>query len=350
MPRLRDLGLKIGHLPVGPKNSITDIEGVWVGHSSIHEGADIHTGVTALLPRAGHEFERRLVASAYTLNGAGEVFGISQIKEWGLIETPILLTNTLSVGVCADTAVRYLLAKYPDIARTDDVCIPIVGECDDSWLNSAWKMPITPCHVEAALQSASDQAVEEGSVGAGSGMITCGFKAGIGSSSRLIPVTNFTYRLGVLVQSNWGKMAQLRFQGREIGEGLARQFQKLNIRNRIAGSIIVLLATDAPLNSHQLHRISKRAALGISRVGSTANHGSGDFVISFTTAHEILRKSQDPLHHHCVLRDDCLDDFFQAAADATEESIWNALLASEACMGRSEHMAPKFPVESLQLL
>jgi D-aminopeptidase len=336
--RARELGIPLGRYKTGRWNAITDVAGVKVGHSTIVRGGGrlevgkgpVRTGVTAILPNAGNVFAERVVGGGFILNGAGEVSGMTQLLEWGLIETPIFLTNTLSVGAVSDAAVKWMVEQNPGIGGEHDVIIPLVGECDDSWLNDIAGRHVRGEHVYEALHTASDGPVPEGNVGGGTGMITCDFKAGIGTSSRRLPEALGGYTIGVLVMSNFGVLRQLRVGGLPIGEILeARHQDRIPRRTRDYGSIIAVIATDAPLNTHQLNRVAKRAALGIGRVGSTAMHGSGEIVLAFSTANKVPRETRKMVYRMKILLDPRLDPLYEAVIDATEEAILNAL-----CMAR----------------
>ncbi|MEO5668199.1 MAG: P1 family peptidase [Bdellovibrionota bacterium] len=347
--RVRDLGLKIGNFSPGPLNAITDVEGVLVGHSTIIEGDDVRTGVTAILPNKGNSYEERVVGGGFVLNGAGEVSGLTQIMEWGLIETPILLTNTMSTGSCSDSLVRYMLKKYPGIGNRHDVVIPVVGECDDSWLNNISRSVLRYEHVEKAIESASSGPVGEGSVGGGTGMITCDFKAGIGTSSRVVPVSDgVSFTLGVLVMSNFGEMRDLCFDGLHVGARLDSQFRDTIRRRENYGSIIAVLATDAPVTSNQINRLSKRVALGIGRVGSYAAHGSGEIILGFSTANKVPRKIQGDIAPLKLLLDTKLNAFYAAAIEATEEAILNSLCMAGDMKGFSGSFAPGIPLDRVE--
>lgn len=344
-PRARELGVAPGVLPTGPHNAITDVEGVRVGHATLIEGEDVRTGVTAILPRSGNVFEERVVGGGFVLNGAGEIAGLTQILEWGLIETPILLTNTLAVGICGEAAVRHMLDSYPEIGNEADVIIPVVGECDDSWLNDIRGRHIRPEHVYTAIDTADDGDVEEGSVGGGTGMMTCGFKSGIGSASRQVPATHGVYTLGVLVMSNFGLIDDLIVEGVPIGRVLAPEYGGMPTRTHTKGSIICVAATDAPLQTHQLNRIAKRVALGIGRTGSYAAHTSGEIVIAFSTANRVPRSTESMIYELTLLLDSHMDPLYQAAVEATEEAILNALFACETFTGTAGRVAPGLPAE-----
>ncbi len=351
--RLRDLGINLGDYPTGPLNAITDVSGVRIGHTTLahDQGGIARTGVTAILPRAGNVFMERVPAGAFVLNGAGEVSGLTQIVEWGLVETPILLTNTMSVGRVSDATIHYMLEQFPGIGGEHDVIIPVVGECDDSWLSDVNMGAPTKQDVYNALDAATSGPVEEGSVGAGTGMITCDFAGGIGTSSRQVMFQNMRFTVGVLVLSNFGKMRDFRVDGMPIGAHLAPKYDPGQQRRRAYGSIIAVVATDAPVISAQLVRIAKRAALGIGRVGSYAAHGSGEIVVAFSTANLVPRTSPTMMAELRVLLDSALDPIYQATVEMTEEAILNALCMSKGQTGRDGHEAPPLPLDDvLQLV
>jgi D-aminopeptidase len=352
--RLRDLGFSIGRLPVGPLNAITDVKGVAVGHTTLIEGkgalvvgeGPVRTGVTAIVPRTDM-FQQRVVAGAFVLNGAGEVSGLTQVQEWGLLETPILLTNTMSVGKVSDATVKWMTREFPGIGTEYDVVIPLVGECDDSWLNDAVGRHVRSEHVYRAIDQASTGPVPEGSVGAGTGMVTCDFKGGIGTSSRRVPADIGHYTLGVLVQTNFGVMRSLVINGAPVGEILEPRFGANERRLHNAGSIICVIATDAPLLSSQITRLCKRAALGIGRVGSFAAHGSGEIIVGFSTANQVPRHTTGMTTRLEVLLDVACDGLYEAIVECTEEAIVNALCASDGMDGQSSHFAPALPLDEL---
>jgi D-aminopeptidase len=350
--RARSLGIRIGPYSTGRWNAITDVPGIRVGHATIIRGegplraghGPARTGVTAILPAAGNVFDQRVVGSGFILNGAGEVSGLTQVMEWGLIETPIFLTNTLAVGTVSSAAVRHMVARHPGIGSEQDVIIPVVGECDDSWLNDSAGQHVKEEHVHAALENAHDGVVEEGSVGGGTGMVTCDFKAGIGTSSRRLPQIEGGYVVGVLVMSNFGRMEDLRVAGLPVGTTLARDFAALERRRRTYGSIIAVVATNAPLLSHQVARLCKRVALGIGRVGSFAAHESGEIVLGFSTANAVPRQTRKMVYRLKVLLDPRMDPLYRAAIDATEEAILNSLCMASPMTGHSGHHAPALPL------
>jgi len=359
--RLRELGFAIGHVPAGPLNAITDVPGVRVGHTTLIEGdgpllvgeGPVRTGVTAILP-PDPIFSERVLAGSFVLNGAGEVSGLTQVDEWGLLETPILLTSTMSVGKVSDATVKWMTRHFPGIGSEYDAIIPIVGECDDSWLNDAVGRHVRSEHVYRAIEQASGGPVAEGSVGAGTGLITCDFKAGIGTSSRRVAITRAgdqngpSYTLGVLVQSNFGIMRSLCIAGVPVGEILAPDFAEDGKRLRNAGSIICVVATDAPLLPSQISRLCKRAALGIGRVGSFAAHASGEIIIGFSTANKVPRATSGMTHAIEILLDDACDGLYEAVVECTEEAILNSLCMAEDMRGQSDHYAPALPLDDLR--
>lgn len=352
--RLRDLGFRIGRYKPGKLNSITDVPGVRVGHSTLNRGhgelvvgeGPVRTGVTAIIPNA-NVFNDRIVGGGFTLNGAGEIAGFTQVLEWGLIETPILLTNTLSVGTCSEALVRYLVDRYPGIGSELDVVIPVVGECDDSWLNDIAGRHVRHAHVVQAIENADSGPVQEGSVGGGTGMITCDFKGGIGTASRKLHPKEGGHVLGVLVMSNFGHIQDLRIGGIPVGQMVAPRFSGHSFRAQSYGSIIAVVATDAPLLSHQLNRLAKRVALGIGRVGSYAAHGSGEIILAFSTANTVPRHTRKMVYRMKSLLDKSMDPLYEAVIETTEEAIINALCAAESMEGVNGHYAPALPLEAV---
>jgi D-aminopeptidase len=355
--RARELGLPLGRFKPGRYNAITDVEGVLVGHSTVIRGKSgplrvghgpVRTGVTAILPNESNIFMDRLAGGAFVLNGAGEVSGLTQVIEWGLLETPILLTNTMSVGAVSDAVARFMVEQYPGIGSEHDVIIPVVGECDDSYLNDIAGRHVTAAHVREAIANAKSGFVLEGCVGGGTGMITCDFKAGIGTASRKLPQVFGGYTLGVLVMSNFGKMHNLRVAGLPVGEFLAEKFKHLPRRQFSYGSIIAVVATDAPLLPHQLTRLCKRVALGIGRVGSYAAHGSGEIVVGFSTANVVPRRTRKMVYKMKLLLDQRLDPLYEAVMEATEEAILNALCMATPMAGVDGHAVPALPLEEVR--
>lgn len=324
--RLREHGLRIGDLDTGAANTIADVPGVRVGHVTVwlDEPAVARTGVTAVVPPA-----LPVAAGAAVLNGAGELTGYLQVSEWGLLETPVYLTSTMAVGRIFDGAVAAALAADPRVGA-DEVLIPVVGECDDSWLSDARVLHVEAADAGRALAAAGPDVVE-GAVGAGTGMVCFGCKGGIGTSSRVAAGRT----VGALVLANFGAARELRVGGVEVGRrlGLADAYE------RPAGSCIVVLATDAALRPAQLERLARRAGLGLARVGSTAHHGSGEIFLAFATG------------DGAVVEDRALDPLFQAAVDATEEAVLNALWAAVDVTGREGRTVRALPHDDvLQLL
>lgn len=355
--RARELDLPLGRFRTGRHNAITDVEGVLVGHSTIIRGdagplvvgqGPVRTGVTAIIPSGGNIFMDRLAGGAFVLNGAGEVSGLTQVVEWGLLETPILLTNTMAVGAVSDAVARSMVEQYPGIGSEHDVIIPVVGECDDSYLNDISGRHVREEHVREALANATTGLVAEGGVGGGTGMITCDFKAGIGTSSRKLPPMHGGYTLGVLVMSNFGKMHNLRVAGMPVGEVLAEKFRDLPRRHLSYGSIIAVVATDAPLLPHQIHRLCKRVSLGIGRVGSYAAHGSGEIVVGFSTANVIPRRTRKMVYKMKILLDQRLDPLYEAVMDATEEAILNSMCMATPMGGVHGHLVPALPLDEVR--
>ena len=355
--RARELGIPLGRFRPGKWNAITDVEGVLVGHSTIIRGppgplrrgrGPVRTGVTAILPNQKNIFEQRVTGGGFVLNGAGEVSGLTQLMEWGLVETPIFLTNTLSVGAVSDAAVQWMIEQFPGIGDEHDVLIPLVGECDDSWLNDVAGRHVKPENIREALETASSGPVAEGSVGGGTGMICSDFKAGIGTSSRKLSPALGGYTAGVLVMSNFGHMRDLRVAGLPVGPLLEPRYRHLHKRASGYGSIIAVFATDAPLSSHQLGRVSKRVALGIGRAGSIAAHGSGEIILAFSTANKIPRTTQKMIYHMKIMLDQRLNPLYEAAIEATEEAILNSLCMAREMEGANGNFAPALPLDEVK--
>jgi D-aminopeptidase len=355
--RARELDLPLGRFRPGKFNSITDVEGVLVGHSTIIEGnpgplvvgkGPVRTGVTAIIPNDGNIFMDRLAGGSFVLNGAGEVSGLTQVMEWGLLETPILLTNTMAVGAVSDALARTMVESHPGIGDEHDVIIPVVGECDDSYLNDIAGRHVKEEHVRQALRNAKSGVVAEGAVGGGTGMITCDFKAGIGTSSRKLPPVHGGYTLGVLVMSNFGKMHNLRVAGMPVGEVLAEKFRGMPRRLKSYGSIIAVVATDAPLLPHQINRLCKRVSLGIGRVGSYAAHGSGEIIVGFSTANVVPRRTRKMVYKMKLLLDARLDPLYEAVMEATEEAILNSMCMATEMAGAHGNVVQALPLDEVR--
>lgn len=362
-PTARELGITVGRLLPGLNNAITDVKGVRVGHVTrtedgvpvpgSSETTHVRTGVTAILPGSGDPFRRRVVASGFVLNGVGEMAGLTQALEWGYIETPILLANSLSVGRVHNGVVSHMVARHPEIGTHEDVVLPLVGETDDSFLNDTRVGIATGRDAQEAISAARGGPVAQGSVGAGTGMVSFDFAGGIGTSSRCLEIDRRTFTLGVLVLSNFGRMCNLTIDGRVVGRDLDPLFDPAARRVNSYGSIIVVVATDVPLLASQLGRIARRAALGLGRVGSHAASTSGEIVVSFSTANRVPR-SADRTSAFSSLRfvaDEHINPLYEAAIEATEEAVLNAMFCSVGMNGRAGRHAPAIPQEKvLELL
>jgi D-aminopeptidase len=350
-PRARDIGIAPGVLSPGPWNAITDVDGVRIGQVTLIEGDSIRTGVTVVLPHAGNLFQEKVPAAIYVGNAFGKLVGSTQVEELGFIETPIVLTNTLSVWEAADAVVTHTLS----LLGNEDVrsVNPVVGETNDGYLNDIRGRHIKEEHVLAAIRGAETGPVDEGSVGAGTGTICFGFKGGIGTSSRRLPDSLGGYMLGVLVQSNFGGVLQM--DGLPVGEELGRFYLRGDVEGSTEGSdspdgsIMMVVATDAPLGTHGLTRLARRAMLGLSRTGSPSTHGSGDFVIAFSTASELRSayRSESLTEGAPVLRGNALSPLFEAAVETTEEAIYNSLLKATTVTGREGRIVEALPIDRL---
>jgi D-aminopeptidase len=321
-----------GTLPPGPLNAITDVAGVRVGQVTVEEGDSVRTGVTAILPHGGNLFDDRVPAALHVGNGFGKLLGGTQLVELGELETPILLTCTLCVWKAADALVAYLLAQ-PGMADVRSIN-PVVGETNDGYvLNAIRSRPISERHVRAALAAAAAGPVAEGSVGAGAGTVAFGWKGGIGTSSRRVTVGDTGWTVGVLVQSNFG--GDLLMLGVPVGRALGRQGIRrgLDVQGP-KGSIMIVVATDAPLSDRNLERLAGRAIIGLGRTGSTAGNGSGDYVIAFST-HPSVRRAREAVRLQTTeLANDAMSGLFQGVIEATEEAIYNSLLKASTVRGR----------------
>lgn len=327
-PRAREAGVVVGILPPGPLNAITDVAGVRVGQVTVRDGDRVNTGVTAILPHAGNLFRERVPAAVHVGNGFGKLLGSTQVRELGELETPVLLTCTLCVWKAADALVAHLLAQ-PGMEDVRSIN-PVVGETNDGALNDIRARPIRPEHVVRALESASSGPVEEGSVGAGAGTVAFGWKGGIGTSSRRLPAALGGHTVGVLVQSNFGGV--LTVNGAPVGRELGRFAFQRDLaaatparEDRADGSIMIVLATDAPLDARNLDRVAVRALSGLARTGASMTNGSGDYVIAFSTAPAARRRPGTAAAPVDNVPNDALSPLFQAAAEATEEAILNSL-------------------------
>ncbi|MCH7657676.1 MAG: P1 family peptidase [Bacteroidetes bacterium] len=334
---LRDYGLSIGVLPTGPENSITDVSGVLVGHFTLNKGKSIRTGVTAVIPHPGNIFMEKVPAAVYVANGFGKLTGSTQIQELGNIETPVILTNTLSVPVAAEALIEYSLDRNEMIRSVN----PVVGETNDGYLNDIRGLHIKKKHILAAIKNASTDKAVQGSVGAGTGTVCFGYKGGIGTSSRKLPENLNSYTVGVLVQTNFGGILQI--DGVPVGEELNRYYLADNLK-KADGSCMIIVATDAPLDSRNLLRLAKRSMLGLARTGGISSNGSGDYVIAFSTVNKIPHRSDSMVHTIKILRNDQMSPLFRAVIEATEEAILNSLFTAETTTGFKDRKVEALPV------
>ncbi|MCZ0963920.1 DmpA family aminopeptidase [Paracoccus benzoatiresistens] len=327
-------GLACSDLRPGKTNGITDVPGVLVGHCTLRSG-DINTGVTAILPHGGNLFRRKVVAASHVINGFGKTVGLVQVDELGTIETPILLTNTLSVAACSAALIREALARNPDIGRTTSTVNTVVGECNDGPLNDIQAMAVTEDHALSALAAAHGGPVEQGSIGAGTGMTCFGFKGGIGSASRRLEIAGQDFHLGALVLTNFGRAGDLILpDGRRPFPAGA----EAGAESPEKGSVIVILATDVPLDHRQLARVARRGGAGLARLGSFWGHGSGDISIAFSTANPVDHGEEQDIVSRRVLSESRIDLLFQATAESTQEAVLNSLLAADRFLGRGGAM------------
>lgn len=346
--RARDLGIAPGILTPGPLNAITDVDGVLVGHETLVKGDDVRTGATAILPHGGNLYQDKVPAAIAVGNGYGKLMGLSQVRELGEIETPIILTNTLSVADAVIATIEWTLAQNGN-ERVGSVNA-VVGETNDGGLNNIRKRTLTPKLIRRAIETAKAGPVEEGAVGAGTGTTAFGWKGGIGTSSRELPSTLGGYTVGVLVQSNYGGV--LTVDGVRVGEALGQYFLKDYVDNGDAdGSIMIVVATDAPLSDRNLERLGRRALAGLARTGASMTNGSGDYVIAFSTAQGIRRT---PERRNAVsLIEDLSNNLFsplsQAVIEATEEAVLNSLFMAETVEGYNTYTGEASRIEALPL-
>ncbi len=340
-PRVRDIGLKVGILATGVHNAITDVPGVRVGHVTLASGDKIRTGVTAIIPHGGNIFRSKIPAAIVVGNGFGKLVGFTQVEELGELETPIVLTNTLSVWTAADAIVEFVL-NVPGNESVRSIN-PVVGETNDGTLNDIRGRHVTRDAVLQALERAEGGAVEEGSVGAGTGTICFGWKGGVGTSSRILTTQMSTYTIGVLVQTNFGGTLQI--DGVPIGKELGRFGLKGQVND---GSCMIVVATDAPLDARALKRLARRALAGLARTGSAMTHGSGDYVIAFSTAEQVRIPLDSPrLQKQDVLPQKELSPLFQGVIEATEEAIYNSLLKATTTTGNGRTVEA-LPIEEVK--
>jgi D-aminopeptidase len=347
-PRLRDLGVPPGIFAPGPHNAITDVAGVQVGHRTLVEGDSVRTGVTAILPHQGDLLQEKVPAAVHVGNGFGKAAGFLQVQELGTIETPIVLTNTLDVGTAVEAVTRWTLDRpgHEDVRSVNVV----VGETNDGYLNDIRGQHVSEADVVAAIESAAGGPVAEGSVGAGTGTSALGWKGGIGTSSRVLPDEHDAYRVGVLVQANYGGI--LRIDGVPVGRRLGRYDFRSSVeaseseRTRDDGSCMIVVATDAPVSPRNLERMAKRAMLGLARTGSYASNGSGDFVVAFSTQNK--RTGDASPRPDTLLPNSAMSPLFLGTVEATEEAVYNALTTATTVEGRDGHTQKSLPLDRLR--
>ena len=347
-PRASDVALRVGILPRGPLNAITDVAGVEVGQTTIIRGDNIRTGVTAILPHSGNLYRDKVSGAIFVGNGFGKLAGFTQVDEMGDIETPILLTNTTSVPQVADAITSYTL----NLPGNEEVLSvnPVVGETNDGYLNDIRGRHIAPEDVFGAIQNAKGGPVDEGDVGAGTGTVAVGWKGGIGTSSRKLPADLGGYMVGVLVQTNFGGV--LTVAGAPVGQELGQYYlrkelqQAASVKDKADGSCMIVIATDAPIDARNLKRLAARAWLGMARTGSAASNGSGDYAIAFSTAPELRIHPSDKslTHNAAVLTNDAMSPLFLAAIEATEEAIYNSMFRATTMTGNG-HTVEALPID-----
>ncbi|GEK31096.1 aminopeptidase [Kurthia zopfii] len=335
--KIRDYGIEIGEMKKGRLNAITDVEGVKVGHVTLSEG-DMQTGVTAILPHSGNVFKEKLVASSHVINGFGKSMGTVQLAELGTIETPIILTNTLSTGVAADTLIDYMLEQNPEIGRTTGTVNSVIGECNDMIINDIRGKYVKPEHIREALINCHE-VFEEGAVGAGTGMLCYSLKGGIGSASRIMDFEFGSYTLGVLVLTNFGILKDFMIQGNPVGQQLKQKLDEV-YKEEDKGSIMTIVATDLPVSERQLQRILKRTVTGLSRTGSIITTGSGEVVIGFSTATKIPHDEKTKLIAIPQIPEEVIDVAFRAVGEATEEAVLNSMITAHEIVGRDGNSRP----------
>ena len=347
--RIRNLGVEPGVLPTGPLNAITDVDGVRVGHLTLVEGDDIRTGVTAVVPHGEKLFQARVPCGLAVGNGFGKLSGATQLVELGELETPIVLTNTLAVPRAADALISYTLAQPGN--QTVRSVNSVVGECNDGFLNDIRRRALTPEHVLAAIAAAEAGPVREGCVGAGTGVVAFGWKGGIGTSSRRLPVALGGWTVGALVQANFGGVLQI--DGLPLGKALGRYYLREQLdRVEADGSVMIVLATDAPLSDRNLRRLAQRSLAGLARSGAAMSDGSGDYALAFSTSEQVRRIQARSAGVATVaeLANAAMSPLFLAAIEATEEAIYNALSCATTTSGFMGHTVEALPLEQIAAL
>jgi D-aminopeptidase len=337
--RLRDLGYGVGRFPTGGGNAMVDVPGVMVGHATLAAG-DARTGVTAVLPHGGNLYAEKVLGACHVINGYGKAAGLSQLAELGTVESPLLLTSTLSVGPAWEGGLRHVLAQNPEAARDRDTINVIVGECFDGWLSDARSLPVRPEHALEAIAAAGTGETREGALGAGTGTTCFGFKSGVGQASRRVG----EQLLGCLAIPNYAGRRDL-----HLLLGPAARIEDAPEPPAPAGSIMVVLGTDAPLSERQLGRLAVRGGMGVTRAGSFASSASGEYVMAFSTAHRVPHRSDSGDQPFRFLRDDsrAMRELFEAAAEVVHEAVLNSLCVAEPMEGRDGHRAPALPHELL---
>lgn len=341
---LRDYGVKIGVMKTGKNNAITDVPGVKVGHKTLISGEDIRTGVTAIVPHEGNLFRKKVPAAIFVGNGFGKLAGYTQVKELGNIETPVILTNTMSVAAALDALITYTLAQEGN--GTIGSVNGIVGETNDGGLNDIRARIVKPADVLEAIANAKSGIVEQGGVGAGTGTICFGFKGGIGTSSRVLPKSLGGYTVGVLVQTNYGGVLEV--AGAPVGQMLNNYSYRNNIMQDADGSCMIVVITDAPLTSRNLERVAKRAFMGLAKSGGIASNGSGDYIIAMSVAKENLLDESSEFYMPKELQNDAVSPVFMATIEATEEALINSLVAAKTMKGYKGKVVEELPKEIIK--
>ena len=348
--RARQVGIRLGQLPAGRQNAITDVAGVRVGHTTLSRDPDdlgraMRTGVTAMWPHAGLPWREPVYAGTAVLNGWGEMIGITALNEWGILESPIILTSSLYIGAAYEAAVRWIAKRYPDV---EDVTMPVVTECSDDYLNDTVAFPLPAEAVEQALETATDGLPAEGCVGAGTGMVCFEFKGGIGTSSRVVTVDGEAYTVGALTLTNFGSRSELRIDGVPVGREIEDLMPPETANEE--GSCIAIVATDAPMLPHQLRRLALRAGLGLARCGSFAGNTSGEIFMAFSTAQTIPYDQPRSVTRVQALADgarhiDSFNPIFRGVVEAVEEAVVNSLFAATTTVGRQGRVVHALPID-----
>jgi D-aminopeptidase len=355
--RIRDFGIEIGEFKPGWTNAITDVAGLLVGHTTLMEGegpltsgqGPVRTGVTVILPHGGNLFEQNVPAAVYTINGYGKTVGFEQIRELGTLEAPIALTNTLNVGLVMDALVSYEIHENPGIGINSSTVNVVVGETNDGYLNDIQGRHVHAEHVWAAIAAARDGAVHLGSVGAGTGTMCYGWKGGIGTASRILPGALGGFIVGVLVQTNFGRRRDLLIRGVPVGRRLQYAKDREGEETRDKGSVMIVLATNAPLEARQLQRMASRAGAGLARTGSMFGSESGDFVVAFSTAERFLRDQPGIVINRSSIGNEAfvMDGLFRAVIECVEEAVLDSMFSAETVIGRDGNTGVALPIDEV---